>query len=134
MGHAVRVAVVCEGGGPGAGGCGDSGCAGFEDYADAGALVCSARAQGGGWGDDYVEPQSGGVERCEEQGKLWRVGHTDDHDFDRELSERAAAGCGEEGAHRRGELQSEVHYGAGAVMYFGLKFTSSMRSEEHTSE
>ena len=44
------------------------------DYADACAFVCGARAEGGGRRDDYVEPQSCGVERREVQGELWRVG------------------------------------------------------------
>ena len=82
VGHAVRVAVVCEGGGGGAGGGGDSGGAGVGDYAYAGAVVCGARAQGCGRRDDYVEPQSGGVEWREVQGELWRVGQAVDHDVD----------------------------------------------------
>ncbi len=39
-------------------------------------------AQGCGWRDDYVEPQSRRVERREVQGELWRVGHAGDHDVD----------------------------------------------------
>ena len=72
---AVVVAEVLAGGG-------DSGRAGLGDYANSGAELCGARAQGGGRSDDHVEPQSGAVERREVQGELWRVGHARDHDFD----------------------------------------------------
>ena len=63
--------------------CGHSGGYGRGDYADACAFVCGARAEGGGWGDDYVEPQSCGVERGEVQGELWWIGEAVDHDGDR---------------------------------------------------
>ncbi len=38
--------------------------------------------QGGGRGDDYVEPQPGAVEWGEVQGELWGVGAAGDHDGD----------------------------------------------------
>ena len=40
------------------------------------------RAEGCGWRDDYVEPQSCGVEWREVQGELWRLGQAFDHDGD----------------------------------------------------
>ena len=55
---------------------------GCGDYTDACAFLCGAGAEGGGWRDDYVEPQSCGVERGEVQGELWRIGQAVDHDGD----------------------------------------------------